>query len=40
LLKSDLARVFWLTYFKTKLAVSADEFFAALLELAEMSFAG
>ena len=31
-LKSQEARIFWLSYFKSQLAVSTDEFFGALKE--------
>lgn len=36
-MKSDLSKVFWVTFFKTKTAVSADEFVQALIELYKMA---
>ncbi len=37
LLKNPEARVFWLSYFKSQLAVSADEFIGALHEYCSMN---
>ena len=36
-LQTTSARVFWLSFFKSQLAVSADDFFGALRELANMN---
>lgn len=36
-LKTQSAQVFWLTFFKSQAAISADDFFGALRELANMN---
>jgi hypothetical protein len=34
---SELAEIFWLTFFKTQLACAADEFFEAIRQLCEIN---